>query len=43
MPFFPDVSNHQLAMDPLPTASTSQSLALVPQASTSSNGIDEIK
>ena len=43
MPFFPDVPNHQPAMAPLPTTSTSQSLALVPQASTSSNGIDEIK
>ena len=43
MPFFPDVPNHQPAMDPLPTTSTSQSLSLVPQASTSSNGIDEIK
>ena len=36
-------TNHQPAMDPLPTTSTSQSLALVPQISTSSNGIDEIK
>ena len=43
MPFFPDVPNHQPAMAPLPTTSTSQSLILVPQASTSSNGIDEIK
>ena len=43
MPFFPDVPNHQLAMAPLPTTSTSQSLVLVPQASTSLNGIDEIK
>jgi hypothetical protein len=43
IPFFSDVPNHQLAMDPLPTTSTSQSLTLVPQASTSSNGIDEIK
>jgi hypothetical protein len=43
MPFFPDVPNHQPAMAPLPTTSTSQSLTLVLQASTSSNGIDEIK
>ena len=43
MPFFLDVPNHQPAMALLPTTSTSQSLAPVPQASTSSNGIDEIK
>ena len=43
MPFFPNVPNHQPAMAPLPTTSTSQSLAPVPQASTSSDGIDEIK
>ena len=43
MPFFPDVPNHQLAMAPLPTTSTSQSLALVPQASTLSNGMGGIK
>ena len=43
MPFFPNVPNHQPTMAPLPTISTSQSLSLVPQASTSSNGIDEIK
>ena len=43
MPFFPDVPNHQPAMDTLATTSTSQSLALVPQASTSSNRMDEIK
>ena len=43
IPFFPDVPNHQPEMALLPTTSTLQSLALVPQASTSSNGIDEIK
>ena len=43
MPFFLDVPNHQPAMAPLPTTSTSKSPTLVPQASTSSNGIDEIK
>ena len=43
MPFFPDVPNHQSKMAPIPINSTSQSLSLVPQASTSSNGIDEIK
>ena len=43
MPFFPDVPNHQPAMAPLPITSASKSLALVPQASTSSNAIDEIK
>jgi hypothetical protein len=43
MPFFPDVPNHQLEMAHLPITSTSQSLTPVPQASTSSNGMDEIK
>ena len=43
IPFFPDVLNHQPAMDPIHTTSTSQSLSLFPQASTYSNGIDEIK
>lgn len=43
MPFFPDVPNHQPAIAPLPTISTSQALTPIPQASTSSNGIDELK
>jgi hypothetical protein len=43
IPFFPDVPNHQSPIAPLPTTSTSQSLTPVPQASTSSNGLDEIK
>ena len=43
MPFFPDVQNHQPAMAPPPMTSTSQALTPVPQASTSSNGLDEIK
>ena len=30
LPFFPNVPNHQPAMAPLPTTSTSQSLALFP-------------
>ena len=43
MPFFPDVPNHQPAMAPLPTTSTSQFLTPAPQDATYSNGIDEIK
>lgn len=43
MAFFLDVPNHQPAMAPLPTTSTSQALTPVPQACTSSNGLDEIK
>ena len=43
IPFFPNIPNHQLAMAPIPTTSTSQPLALAPQASTSLNGMDEIK
>ena len=43
MPFFPDIPNHQPKIAPIPTPSTLQPLALSPQASTSSNGMDEIK
>ena len=43
MPFFPNVPNHQPTISPLPMTSTSQALTPVPQASTSSNGLDEIK
>ena len=43
MPFFPDIPNHQPTMTPIPTISTSQPLSLVPEASTSLNGMDEIK
>lgn len=43
MPLFLDMPNHQPMISPIPTISTSQPLAIVPSASTSSNGIDEIK
>ena len=43
MPFFPNIPNHQPKMAPIPIASTSQHLSLVPKASTYSNEIDENK
>lgn len=43
MPFFPDIPNHQPAVAPIPTTSTSQALTPIPKASTSSSGIDELK
>lgn len=43
MPFFPDIPNHQPIIATTPTPSTSQPLSLSPQASTFSNGMDEIK
>ena len=43
IPFFLDMPNHQPIVAPVPTTSTSQPLAIVSLASTSSNGIDEIK
>ena len=43
MTFFPDIPDHQPAMALIPTPSTSHPLALSPQASTSSNAMDEIK
>ena len=43
IPFFPNFLNHQPSMAPIHITSTSQSLSLVLQASTSSNGIDEVK
>ena len=43
MPFFLNKLNHQPVVAPIPTSSTSQPLAISPQASTSLNGMDEIK
>lgn len=43
MPFCPNIPNHQPILAPVPITSTSQSLVVVPIASTSSNGVDKIE
>ena len=43
MPFFLDIPNHRSPIDPIPTKSTYQPLAITPIASTSSNEVDKIE